>query len=344
MRARETSHAPRLIGASVAPAPELDTRDSGQDNRDMPDPDFPSGHRSGFVAVAGRPSVGKSTLINAFLGQVIAPVSPRPQTTRRRQLGILTLPLAQAIFVDTPGIHQPRNLLGEGLNRAAREAIEDADLILAVFDLTQLPTPEDQRTADWIRELAPRRPVLAALNKLDAASPSRLQTLADAFYALLPAAEPFLVSATSGHGRPELLERLLAILPEGPRFYSQDEVTDSFERDIAADLLRAAALHLLRDEVPHGIAVRIDQYRERGPEGAFIAATLFVEKESHKGIVIGKGGAMLRRIGTQARREMEAMSGRRIFLETRVKVMPNWRDDEHALRRLGFRPQASDKG
>ncbi|OGO13084.1 MAG: GTPase Era [Chloroflexi bacterium RBG_13_68_17] len=302
----------------------------------MSDSDFPAGHRSGFVSVVGRPSVGKSTLINAFLGQIVLSVSPRPQTTRRRQLGILTLPQAQAVFVDTPGIHEPRNKLGEHLNATAREALEDPDLILAVFDLSQALTPEDRRTAEWLHSLPDPAPILAVLNKVDAARPGDLADRVTAVFGLLPQAEPWLVSATCGDGRGELLERILGLLPFGPRYYPADEVSDTFERDIAGDLIRAACLQLLRDEVPHGIAVRVDEYTERGDHGAYIAATLFVEKESHKGIVIGKGGAMLRQIGAHARREIEAMSGRRVYLETRVKVLPGWREDEVALRGLGF--------
>ncbi len=302
----------------------------------MSDPEFPAGHRSGVISVVGRPSVGKSTLINAFLGQTVLSVSPRPQTTRRRQLGILTLPGVQAVFVDTPGIHEPRNKLGQHLNTAAREALEDPDVILAVFDLSQQLTSEDHKTAGWLNGLIEPPPILAILNKLDAAAAAHLDDRVSAVFGLLPQAEPWLVSATHGDGRSELLERILGLLPSGPRYYPADELSDSFERDIAGDLIRAACLHLLRDEVPHGIAVQVDEYTERGDHGAYIAATLFVEKESHKGIVIGKGGAMLREIGVHARREIEAMSGRKVYLETRVKVLPGWREDEVALRGFGF--------
>jgi GTP-binding protein Era len=294
------------------------------------------GHRSGFVAVIGRPSVGKSTLINAYLGQTIAPVSPRPQTTRRRQLGILTLPEAQVIFIDTPGIHVPRHKLGEVMNAAAEEALRDADVLLVIFDLTHTPTPEDERVAEILRDLHPKAPVLVALNKTDDVPPSRLTARQSAFQSLIPQGQAFVVSALRGDGRAELLERLIALLPPGPRYYPPDTITDAYERTIAAELIRAAAMHLLRDEVPHGISVRIDEYTERNEHGAYIVATLFVERESHKPIVIGRGGAMLRKIGTRARQEIETMSGRKVYLEIRVKVEAGWRDDENALKRFGF--------
>lgn len=298
--------------------------------------DVPPGHRSGFVAVAGRPSVGKSTLINAYLGQTVAPVSPRPQTTRRRQLGILTLPEAQVIFIDTPGIHLPRHRLGERMNAEAEAALRDAEVILVIGDLSEPPTPEDERVAGAVNALTPCPPLLLALNKLDGAPASILPERAEQFRRLLPQAEPYAVSATRGDGRQALLERLIALLPEGPRYYPEDEITDRYERDLAAELVRAAAMHLLRDEVPYGIVVEVHEYRERDETGAYISATLYVEKESHKAIVIGRGGAMLKQIGSEARRQIEAMSGRRVFLELRVKVLPGWRNDERLLRRFGF--------
>jgi len=304
----------------------------------MTDPDFPEGHRSGFVAVVGRPSVGKSTLINAFLGQSIAPTSQRAQTTRRRQLGILTLSHVQAIFVDTPGIHRPHNRLGELMIGDATEALSDADLILVVFDLTRPPTAEDEQAAQTVGALSGAKPVLLALNKLDEVPADRLPGRRAAFLALIPEGEAHAVSALRGDGRQELLERITALLPLGPLYFPADQVTDLHERDIAGDLVRAAAMRVLREEVPYGITTRVDEYHERGENGAYIGVTLYVEREAHKPIVIGKGGAMLRRIGTEARKEIEAMSGRRVYLDLRVKVQAGWRDDENALRQFGFKP------
>jgi GTP-binding protein Era len=295
-----------------------------------------SSYRSGFVAVMGRPNVGKSTLVNALMGQKIAAVSPRPQTTRKRQMGILTLEEAQIIFVDTPGVHRPRHKLGENMNQEAVKTLEEADLILFLVEANQPPNVEDRLLADTINRL--RRPVqtLLVLNKIDLVEPAELDAHRQAYSSLVPHAVSIPVSASLATGLEFLLDEIIARLPEHPPFFPEDLVTDLFERDLAADLIREAALNILRDEVPHGIAIRIDQFTERGEEGAYIEATIFVERESHKGIVIGQGGSMLKQIGSAARREIESMSGRKVFLQLRVKVRKNWRDDEKVLRGFGF--------
>lgn len=302
----------------------------------------PPGNRSGFVALAGKPNVGKSTLVNRFVGQGIAAVSPRPQTTRRNQLGILTLPLAQVIFIDTPGIHEPHHKLGVRMNAWAEQALRDSDVIVAMFDLTSPAGEEDRRVALRVRQ-APGRPLLLVLNKLDAVSQAEAEPRGAEYASLLPEAESHTVSASRGDGCAALLDRLVALLPAGPRYFPDDQVTDAFERDIAVELIRSACLRSLRQEVPYAVAVRLDEYRERGPEGAYLAATLFVERESQKPIVIGKGGKMLKEIGSLARREIEALTGRRVFLELRVKVEPGWRNDEAALERFGYAPAPSPR-
>ncbi len=293
-------------------------------------------YKSGYVAVMGRPNVGKSTLMNALLGQKVAAVSPRPQTTRRRQLGILTLEDAQIVFVDTPGVHQARHKLGETMNQEAQMALEDSDVILFLVDGSEEPQEEDRLLAGLLRDLKRRPPTILVINKIDQVQADTLEKRQVDYEELAPHDMLVLISATRGDNRQALLDQILAYLPQGMPLFPEDQLTDLYERDIAADLIREAALLILRDEVPHGISVRIDEFTERGEAGAFIAATIFVERESHKPIVIGQGGTMLKKIGSAARQEIENMSGRKVFLQLRVKVRKNWRNDEKALRQMGF--------
>jgi len=296
--------------------------------------------RAGFVALIGRPNVGKSTLVNLLLGQPLAAVSPRPQTTRRQQLGILTLPGAQLVLVDTPGMHQPLHALGQFMNQSAQQALEDADVIVWLVDSTEPPQEEDRLIADRLAGLrgagTPAKPLLLVLNKVDGLRPEKMEAREAEFKALAPEAEVLRLSALRGNGKDELIQALVQRVPEGMPFYDADQITDLYEREIAVDMIRAAALIHLRDEIPHAIAVRIDEYSERSEEQAYIAATLFVERESHKGMVVGQGGEMIKKIGTTARKSIEEMSGRKVFLELRVKVSKDWRDDPNALRQFGY--------
>lgn len=293
-------------------------------------------HRSGFVAIIGRPNVGKSTLVNALLGQKIAAVSPRPQTTRRRQLGILTLENAQIIFVDTPGLHQARHKLGEFLNYEAEEALDGVDAILWLVDAATAPTEEDLRIAGLLATIPLQTARLLVLNKIDSVNPDDLTVRATEYAGLWKGASVMNISAVRRLGLGELLEALIRLLPERPPEYPEEQITDSYEREIAADLLREACLLQLRDEVPHSLAVRVDEFKERENGMAYIAATLFVERESQKGIVIGEGGRMLKSIGSAARKEIEEMGGRKVFLELRVKVSKDWRDNQNALNQFGY--------
>jgi GTP-binding protein Era len=297
--------------------------------------------KSGFVAVMGRPNVGKSTLINALLKQKVAAVSPRAQTTRKRQMGILTLHReegdAQVVFVDTPGIHKPRHKLGELMNREATETLQECDSILFVGDASQTPQPDDHLLFELLRRLKRPAPIILALNKIDLVETTVREERMQSFQEKLPTSRGITISATQGIGLDELQVIILDSLPEGEPYFPEEQLTDLYERDIAADLIREAALNLLREEVPHGIAVRIDQFTEREEKGAYIEATLFVERESHKPIVIGQGGQMLKKIGTAARKEIEAMSGRKVFLSLRVKTRQGWRNDEKVLKNFGFK-------
>ncbi|MCD4672956.1 MAG: GTPase Era [Anaerolineaceae bacterium] len=295
--------------------------------------------KSGFVSLAGRPNVGKSTLINHIMQQKIAAASPRPQTTQRRQLGILTLEDAQIIFMDTPGIHKPVHKLGDFMNQTAFQTLSDADVIVWMVDASEAPKHEDKLAAERIAAVQPLPPVLLALNKIDLISADQLQRRERAFWELLPEASPLAISAADGQGEDALLDAIIDRLPEGPEYYNEEQITDLYEREIAADLIREALLTHLDKEVPHATAVRIDEYKERENKGAFIQATLFVERDSQKGILIGKGGSMIKKIGATARKAIEAMSGRKVFLDLRVKVNKNWRNNQDALQQFGFMVQ-----
>lgn len=286
----------------------------------------------------GRPNVGKSTLINAILGQKIAPVSPRPQTTRRRQLGILTRPDAQIVFVDTPGAHDPQHKLGAFLDQEIQASLIGVDLVLALVDISTDPNDEDRRLAGLIGGMRSDRPLIVAANKMDLTTHELAEARLEQYRQVLGRDfRQVYISATRGDGLDDLVALLIRESPIRPAEFDEDQVTDLYEREIAADLIREAALLSLRDEVPHGIAVRIDEFKERSQGAAYIAATLFVDRTSHKGIVIGQGGSMLKQIGSHARHEIETMTGRRVFLEVRVKVEKGWRNNQGFLSRLGYK-------
>ncbi len=292
--------------------------------------------RAGYVAVIGRPNVGKSTLINTLLAQKIAAVSPKPQTTRRNQLGILTLPAAQVVFVDTPGLHNPQHKLGDFMNQAASEALRDADIILWLLDASEPFTAEDSLIAEKLGALRELPPVWMALTKTDLVEEKKVDERRHQAVELFPAKDVITVSAMQQASLDDLLALIIEHLPVGEPFFDEDTITDAYERDIAAELIRESVLMHVRDEVPHCVAVQIDSYEERPDDKAFIEATLFVERDSQKGILVGKGGEMIKAIGTRSRQEIEAMSGRKVFLNLRVKVNKNWRNSADALDLLGY--------
>lgn len=297
----------------------------------------PSLFRSGFVAVVGRPNVGKSTLLNAILGQKIAIVSPKPQTTRRKQLGIYTTEHVQIIFVDTPGILRPRHSLDKFMIGTAYDALDDADVILWLVNIAQYPGLDDRRIADLLHERAHKTPLVIAMNKSDRLKPQDVMPHTDAYRGLLPRAGWMIVSATRGDNIHLLLNQLTSELPEGPRYYPEDQVTLTHLRELSAELIRESALHVLQDEVPHGIAVEVDEFDETSDRVTRILATVFVERKRHKGMVIGKKASTLKRIGMRARKEIETLLSNKVYLQLYVKVSDGWRADEVEVIRKGYR-------
>jgi GTPase len=291
-------------------------------------------HVSGFVSILGRPNAGKSTLLNALLGTKVAIVAPRPQTTRNAIQGVLTRPNAQIVFVDTPGIHKSTTMLNKRMMDSVR-ASASADVVLYLVDATARPSDEDAEAIDLIKKIA--APSIAVLNKIDLVSPkqkvleviSRYQAMHD-FVALVP------ISALKSDGLDLLLKEIIQRLPAGPNMYPKDYLTDQPERFLAAELIREQVLRLTREEVPHAVHVMVEKWEDT-PKLIRIAATIYVERAGQKTIVIGAGGAMLKRIGTAARLGIEQMAGKKVFLETFVKVQANWREDPEFLQATDWR-------
>lgn len=321
-----------------------EAEDNASEDTDMstaPDPlsvepsNLLENYRSGYVAVVGKPNVGKSTLVNALIGRKVAITSPKPQTTRRRILGILTRPDAQVLFVDTPGIHVPKQALNAYMMREVEHALNDCDAILFVVDVSRPPTEEDRRVAERIRPL--RVPKFMALNKADLLDATDGPDNVRQFQELFGDEDHAIF--TSGvvikqENMNLLLERLIAVLPVGPQYFPPDQYTDQPERALAAELVREQALRFLEEEVPHAVAVTVEEYVLRPNQVLYIVATIHVERESHKGILIGKNGQMLKRIGSEARREIERELGHKVYLELWVKVREHWRRDERYIERL----------
>jgi GTP-binding protein Era len=293
-----------------------------------------AGHKSGFVAVIGRPNVGKSTLLNRLVGQKIAIVSDKPQTTRNRILGILTEPDAQILFLDTPGIHKPRHKLGEFMVKAAQGTLHEVDLILFVSDVTESIGPGERYIVDMLEHVS--TPVILVLNKIDAVEKDKLLPMIATYSQMREFDAVVPVSALTGDNEKRLLAQIKEYLPEGPQYYPEDEITDQPERTVAAELIREKIFHLTRDEVPHSTAVEVEEMKTRDNGDVFVRAVIYIERDSQKGIIIGSGGAMLKEIGRQARLEMEALFGSRFFVDLWVKVKKDWRNRDGSLRMLGY--------
>lgn len=293
-------------------------------------------HRAGFVAILGRPNAGKSTLLNALLGQKVAIVAPRPQTTRTSIQGVLTLPEAQIVFVDTPGIHKSDTLLNKRMMDSVRSSAS-ADVVLFLVDALAPFSEEDAQAVDLVKKI--QAPALLVLNKVDKVQKPKLLTLIERYRALHGFAEYIPISAAKGDGLELLRKQIIERLPAGPSLYPEDHLTDQPERFLAAEILREKILHLMHQEVPHATAVVVENWEDTG-KLLRIAATIYVEKPGQKAIVIGAGGAGLKRIGTQARLEMEKVFQKKVFLQTVVKVAPKWREDPRFLTSMDWRSMA----
>ena len=302
--------------------------------------DLPPDHRSGFVAVVGRPNVGKSTLINRILGQKIAIVTNKPQTTRKRQLGIYTEPKGQLMLVDTPGLHRPHHKLGEYMIEVAEFAIQDADLIMWVLDASTPPQEAETYIAETLTRLRTGAPTVLVLNKADLLAPDADLT---AHTSLIPHMEAMRVSAMTGQGVGELLNFIMAQMPLGPRYYPADQVSEVNMRFIAAEIIRERIIESTQEEIPYSVAIEVEEYKERSEDLTYINATVYVERESQKGILVGKNGNMIKQIGTQAREALGEATGTRIYLDLHVKVLKDWRSNQPFLRRLGYRMSREDE-
>ena len=291
--------------------------------------------KSGFAASVGRPNVGQSTLMNRLIGQKIAITSKKPQTTRNKIQTVYTCQEGQIVFLDTPGIHKAKNKLGEYMVIAANQALRDADVILWLVEPSAYIGAGDQNIAQQLQKV--NVPVILVINKVDTVKKEEILTFIDAYRKLLEFAEIVPVSALRGQNTDELVRCIFKYMPYGPMFYDEDTVTDQPQRQIVAEMIREKALHALDEEVPHGIAVTIEKMRERtGQKIVDIEATIICERESHKGIIIGKQGSMLKKIGSNARYEIEKMLEEKVNLRLWVKVRKDWRDSDVQMKNFGY--------
>ena len=290
-------------------------------------------YKSGFVALIGRPNVGKSTLLNFLVGQKVAIMSPQPQTTRSKISGIYTDDQEQIVFIDTPGIHKPKNKLDDFMDKSSYSALDEVDVVLFMVE----PEPAgkgDQYIAELLKKI--KKPVFLVINKIDKVHPDKLLSIIDSYKNLGDFAEIVPISASQGNNVSELIKTIAQYLPEGPQFYDADQLTDRPEYFIVAELIREQVLKLTHEEVPHATAVVVDRMRDHEGGKLQIEATIYVERPGQKGIIIGKKGQMLKQIGIAARQEIEALLGEKVNLRLWVKVQKNWRSDPAFLKSIGY--------
>ncbi|MCP0886188.1 GTPase Era [Ligilactobacillus sp. WILCCON 0076] len=290
---------------------------------------------SGFVAILGRPNVGKSTFLNRVIGQKIAIMSDKAQTTRNKIQGIYTTDEAQIVFIDTPGIHKPHSRLGDFMVESALSTLNEVDAILFMVNATQKRGRGDDFIIERLKNV--NKPIYLVINKIDKIHPDKLLEIMDDYRKTLNYTEVFPISALEGNNCPELVASLVQNLPKGPQFYPSDMVTDHPERFIAGELIREKVLELTREEVPHSVAVIVESITRSDEEKVHVQASIIVERKTQKGILIGKGGQMLKNIGIKARKDIELMLGDKVYLELWVKVQPNWKDRQIDLRALGYK-------
>lgn len=291
--------------------------------------------KSGFVSIIGRPNVGKSTLLNTVIGHKIAIVSEKPQTTRTRIQGILTDSAGQIIFIDTPGIHKPKHLLGEYMVEVSTRSLEEVDLIYYMTDVTRPFGGGEQYIVNQLKT-APV-PIFLLVNKIDLATAAEVEEFTRSFTAQMSFAEVIPLSAVQRTNVDHLLSTTYSYLPEGPLYYPEGDLTDQPVSFIVAELIREKALLLTRDEVPHSLAVEVEEFQNEARAKVYLRAVIYTERDSQKGIIIGKNGQMLKAIGEQARQDIEIMLGTPVYLDLWVKVKKNWRDNENNLKQLGYR-------
>lgn len=294
-----------------------------------------SNYKSGFVAIIGRPNVGKSTLLNYVVGQKVAIMSNVAQTTRNKIQGIYTSPEAQIVFIDTPGIHKPATKLGDFMEKSAMSALDEVDAVLFVVSATEKRGPGDDFIIERLKKV--NQPIFLVVNKIDQINPNDLPEIVDQYKDTLPFKDVVPISALQGNNVNNLINDIIKILPNGPQYYPADQVSDHPERFVIAEMIREKVFLLTRQEVPHSVAVDVTSIKREDENHLHISANIIVERPGQKGIIIGKGGKMLKKIGTMARQDIERLLGDKVFLQLWVKVVPDWRDKSAMLKDYGYR-------